>query len=517
MSANIGINSESILNDTITTCDHRNGSHEPEDNIDAIIIRGNNLNETYGREETNTGHHLSHNNDNNTPEEPLLDTTSTGDETQLTPHMKDRFRRRLRYYFMSPIDKWRSKRRLPFKLVVQVVKIICVTTQLLIYGYDMSGHLAQESNSMIAFRELLLANWDPVREVMAYPPSAGPYALYTRQDFYDGIDYAVRQFSNISESSIGSFGYAVDRSPTNGSNMSDVVIQRRHYRTGSAHPSDYRYEYDNEEVSDWVTIGELYPPGDERWFTQFSSQRYFDGHNFTINFDRLLWLEVVFPLRTIYVNSLAKYNAPKCYDLNVTIAYDNTEHDGQMPVHLTVTQRRHRCDGNLADNSDDESERQRRLAINWAVIVLSAVSAVLCLRSLYSGLVLCAESRQFFAHHFQQRLSFGDQMSFCDLWIVLIVINDALITTGTALKMRLEVEFDDSIQYNTVSILLGVGNLCVWTGFLRYLGFAHKYNVLILTLRRAIPNVLRFMLCALILYGYVCLVYDCYTTNVFVN
>ncbi|CAG2176691.1 unnamed protein product, partial [Oppiella nova] len=71
--------------------------------------------------------------------------------------------------------------------------------------------------------------------------------------------------------------------------------------------------------------------------------------------------------------------------------------------------------------------------------------------------------------------------------------------------MRLESEWDDTVRYNTVSILLGVGNLCVWAGLLRYLGFFHKYNILILTLKRAIPNVLRFMLCALILYGGFCL------------
>ena len=136
------------------------------------------------------------------------------DRTPVTIHMVDRFRRKLRFYFMSPIDKWRAKRRLPFKLVIQVVKIILVTLQLLIFGFDMSSHMSQESNAIISFRELFLSNWDPVREVMTYPPAAGPYAVYSKDDFYSSVDYAVRVFSNISQLIIGSFGYAVDRNLT---------------------------------------------------------------------------------------------------------------------------------------------------------------------------------------------------------------------------------------------------------------------------------------------------------------
>lgn len=38
-------------------------------------------------------------------------------------------RRRLKYFFMSPCDKFRAKGRKPFKLMLQVVKILVVTVQ----------------------------------------------------------------------------------------------------------------------------------------------------------------------------------------------------------------------------------------------------------------------------------------------------------------------------------------------------------------------------------------------------
>jgi mucolipin len=42
---------------------------------------------------------------------------------------EEKMRRKLRFFFMNPIEKWRAKRRFPYKFVVQVIKIILVTVQ----------------------------------------------------------------------------------------------------------------------------------------------------------------------------------------------------------------------------------------------------------------------------------------------------------------------------------------------------------------------------------------------------
>lgn len=42
---------------------------------------------------------------------------------------EEELRRRLKYFFMSPCDKYRAKGRKPFKLVLQIIKIIIVTIQ----------------------------------------------------------------------------------------------------------------------------------------------------------------------------------------------------------------------------------------------------------------------------------------------------------------------------------------------------------------------------------------------------
>ena len=59
---------------------------------------------------------------------------------------RDRLRRQLKFYFMSPIDKWRAKGRLPYKLCLQIIKIVFVTIQLIIFGIDMSEYMTLEAN-----------------------------------------------------------------------------------------------------------------------------------------------------------------------------------------------------------------------------------------------------------------------------------------------------------------------------------------------------------------------------------
>ena len=48
--------------------------------------------------------------------------------------------------------------------------------------------------------------------------------------------------------------------------------------------------------------------------------------------------------------------------------------------------------------------------------------------------------------------------------------------------------------------MLGTGNCLVWFGILRYLGFFKSYNVLILNMKGAAPNMFRFLICSSFLY-----------------
>lgn len=45
----------------------------------------------------------------------------------------------------------------------------------------------------MVFNHLFLNDWDPQYETLPYPPSAGPYAIYTKEQFYLNVGFALKQ------------------------------------------------------------------------------------------------------------------------------------------------------------------------------------------------------------------------------------------------------------------------------------------------------------------------------------
>ena len=57
------------------------------------------------------------------------------------------------------------------------------------YGASLPGR-----NSRCPFQ-----NWDPAREINAYPPSTGAFALYTRSNFYELFDYSADVYYHLED------------------------------------------------------------------------------------------------------------------------------------------------------------------------------------------------------------------------------------------------------------------------------------------------------------------------------
>lgn len=83
----------------------------------------------------------------------------------------------------------------------------------------------------------------------------------------------------------------------------------------------------------------------------------------------------------------------------------------------------------------------------------------------------------FFESVFHQRMTIKDELSFLNMWYVIIVVNDVCIVVGTACKVVIEFRDFDSNMFTMTGVLLGVGCLLVYIGLFRYLGFFNQYNV----------------------------------------
>jgi len=264
---------------------------------------------------------------------------------------KEQLQRKLRFYFMSPIDKWRIKKRFPLKLLFQLVKIVLVTMQIMYFGNEMSRYLTYEDNTQTAFREMLLDGWDATREIYAYPPSTGTYAVYTSDAFYNSLNYAIHNYINLTRKSVGTFGYAP------GVNDDDPIImfEMESFKKRSIDPAKYIFNFNDEIIKRELVIDGLYPGGDARW-EGFDVEHYLKSKNCAVNFNELIAFQLKLPLRTIYFNADLITDTVRCYDLNVTIRYDNREHDGQIPITLNTERRIHEC---TSQNSGDSGKPGR--------------------------------------------------------------------------------------------------------------------------------------------------------------
>lgn len=93
-----------------------------------------------------------------------------------------------------------------------------------------------------------------------------------------------------------------------------------------------------------------------------------------------------------------------------------------------------------------------------------------------------------------------EKLLFLNGWYIVICVNDILIIVGSVIKEMIESRNTYGDLWDFCALFLGLGNLLVWLGMLRYLGFFENYNILILTLKGAMPNIMRFIVCTSLIY-----------------
>lgn len=400
---------------------------------------------------------------------------------------EERLRRKLQFHFMNPIEKWEAKRRIPYKFLIQLVKIVLVTLQLCFYATSTYHHVNYTYDNKVTFSHLFLKGWDATREVNSYPPTAGPLAVYKVDEFYFLIDYAFQGYANISQA-VGSYSYANEDNT-----MTDMLFCINKYKKGEIYGFNESYIFDSEIIQSCFNIS-------HELSDNFSSKQYFD--NITdIKFSSLVTASLSFSLKTVNFKSAGRITPPNCYQFDITITFNNEDHDGQMTVSLDAEPIRLNCKGDVLYVTNTEINSLLRSLLNYLVIVICFISLVLCTRAVWRAHQLMNITDSFFQSQYNKKLSPPDRRKFVNLWYIMIIVNDILIILGSAIKEQIEKEDFTSDQWNVCSVFLGTGNLLVWFGVLRYLGFFKTYNMVILTLEKAAPQVARFLFCAILIYA----------------
>uniref|UniRef100_A0A7N9CNH9 Mucolipin TRP cation channel 1 n=1 Tax=Macaca fascicularis TaxID=9541 RepID=A0A7N9CNH9_MACFA len=372
-----------------------------------------------------------------------------------TPPEEEDLRRRLKYFFMSPCDKFRAKGRKPCKLMLQVVKILVVTVQLILFGLSNQLAVTFREENTIAFRHLFL---------LGYSDGADDtFAAYTQEQLYQAIFHAVDQYLALPDVSLGRYAY-VHGGGDPWTNGSGLALCQRYYHRGHVDPANDTFDIDPMVVTDCIQVDppERPPPSpsDDLALLEGSSSY----KNLTLKFHKLVNVTIHFRLKTINLQSLINNEIPDCYTFSVLITFDNKAHSGRIPISLETQAHIQECKHPSVFRHGDNSFR---LLFDVVVILTCSLSFLLCARSLLRGFLLQNEFVGFMWRQRRRVISLWERLEFVNGWYILLVTSDVLTISGTIMKIGIEAK------------------------------------ILIATLRVALPSVMRFCCCVAVIYlGY---------------
>ncbi|XP_011353875.1 mucolipin-3 isoform X1 [Pteropus vampyrus] len=390
--------------------------------------------------------------------------------------LEEQMRRKLKFFFMNPCEKFWARGRKPWKLVIQILKLAMVTIQLVFFGLSNQMVVAFKEDNTIAFKHLFLKGY--VDQT---------YAVYTQSDVYSQIIFSVNQYLQLPNISVGNHAYE-----SKGTEQSGMAICQHFYKQGNICPGN-----DTFDIDPIIETECFFVEPDESFYIGTLEE---NKLNLTLDFHRLLTVDLKFKLKAINLQTIRHHELPDCYDFTLTITFDNRAHSGRIKINLDNDISMRECKDWHVSGSVQRNTHYMMI-FDAFVILICLVSLILCFRSVIRGLRLQQEFVNFFLLHYKTEVSVSDRMEFVNGWYIMLIISDLLTIIGSILKM--EIQAKSLTSYDVCSILLGTSTLLVWLGVIRYLSFFQKYNLLILTLQAALPNVMRFCCCAAMIYfGY---------------
>uniref|UniRef100_A0A8C5WNE9 Mucolipin TRP cation channel 2 n=1 Tax=Laticauda laticaudata TaxID=8630 RepID=A0A8C5WNE9_LATLA len=389
----------------------------------------------------------------------------------------------LKFYFMNPCEKYRARRQIPWKLGLQILKIVMVTTQLILFGLSNQLVVSFKEENTIAFKHLFLKNYSGVDE------DDYSCSVYTQQDVYDSIFFAITQYQQLKNISLGTLGYEQDED-----DMAGLHICKQQYKKGTMLPSNDTLLIDSTIETECIHL----KPQD------LSTKEISDLKNstfFNLEFYRLIQVEIHFKLKGIDLQTIHTRELPDCYKFENTITFNNMAHSGKIKIYFDTDADIQECKDWNISGSLVQKNTQYILVFDGLVIVSCFASLILCTRSIILALKLQKRFVNFFLEKYEQHVCSADRLEFINGWYVLVIISDVMTIIGSVMKM--EIKAKNLTSYDVCSIFLGTSTLFVWVGVIRYLGYFQTYNVLILTMQASLPKVLRFCCCAGMIYlGY---------------
>ncbi|KAM3915036.1 mucolipin-3-like [Leptodactylus fuscus] len=394
--------------------------------------------------------------------------------------LEDTLKRKLKLHFKSPCEKCDVLGQNPWKLFVQVLKIILVTTQLVFFGLNNEMVVRFMEENTLVFKHLFLKDYkDAIDDT---------YAIYCQEDVYDHITFTIQRYLELRNISVGNHAYGRIEE-----GQQWMTVCKHFYKQGAIFPKNETFDIYPDIETECFDVEPMTPVGDLSLDDKF--------WNMTLDFNRLVSIQIMFKLKAINLQTIRHQEIPDCYDFTVTITLDNEAYSGRITVSLDNDVGIQECTDWHVSGYNHKSTNNYLMIFDAFVILTCILSASFCLQSVVQSILLMREYVSFVHQRSSKTVSWSSKMEFINGWYSLTLVSDILCIIGSILKM--EIQAKSLTTYDVCSIFLGTSTLLIWLEVIGYLEFFKKYNILILTMRTALPKVTRFWCCAAMIYmGY---------------
>ena len=148
-----------------------------------------------------------------------------------------------------------------------------------------------------------------------------------------------------------------------------------------------------------------------------------------------------FVVHAIQLKTQEPFNQPDCYHFIVNIIFDNSARTGKICQRLDTDSEYRSCASKIIDADENWTLVRRDLFItlDCFVLIITIISFVLCIRSLWIRHMLCREVCHYFAMEKKRepKLPWRELQVFYSFWYILMIITDLLIVPGTIIKLTI--------------------------------------------------------------------------------
>ncbi|XP_065903014.1 mucolipin-3-like [Dysidea avara] len=384
-------------------------------------------------------------------------------------------------------------------LILHVLLLVIVTIQVSIYANDKFEVTSFVAENHERFGEHFIisdSNDQPVKH------------LHKFSDVYNQITRVVESFYTISEESVNPFNYFHGGCSTRHAHNLTMMIEYVKYEDYGKNMSCFFPNRSDNFIyhRDLFMVTAEESGLDDRHCTNCTNEteccsietcdctvrnqvEYFINRD---NSYRLQQMKFSFTLNALYQTGIVERDSAINAVYHVDITMKNKLQHGHVEVDLKIDPKLERY---------HKSTLRRGTILDVFVLVFAMIISKLYIISVLKLIRLLKDVKLHFLAYHKKQVSWSDLSALVNTWHLMTLFACLLIKASTVMKII--GDYKETISFHlieAVSIILGSGMFLLWCGLFGFLKYFESLNVLLITVKLALPSILRFAVCVLILF-----------------